>query len=148
MIYTLLLDAYAENTLKMFGELDEVVNDIVNLAMSEELFSFKDVTSCAPETYTRRRNIEITNEEYNTLIATVGIKSATYSLRRLVYWFIENEMYEIAGWKPKRPYVNEDKINFNRHKTNALHSIQQLLKYSTNKKLLQIIKELQEINYD
>jgi hypothetical protein len=42
----------------------------------------------------------------------MGAKSSRISLRRLLYWFVEEEVYELIGWEMTEEYrdPNENRI--------------------------------------
>ena len=86
--------------LKEFGNLSFVVNKI--LERVEDGTLELENKPAAPDRYgASRYNIDITNEYYLSLIATYSVNSPKISLRRLLYWFVENEIYEELDWKIK-----------------------------------------------
>lgn len=106
MILSVYLSSEIKNILSCYGSLDEVVNKIL-MAGSQGLIDIMEKPP-APEkkggTYYR---INIEEPDYISLIETYGAKSSRISLRRLLYWFVENEIYEELGWEPSEEFVEE-----------------------------------------
>ena len=97
------------DVLKTFGDLNDVVNKILDAA-DEGYIEVEDKPPCRDRDGCDRYNIDIHNENYLELLRIHGVKSKQISLRRLLYWFVENEIYEELGWTT-RPYIT--KANFN-----------------------------------
>lgn len=78
--------------------LDDVVNKI--LAYGEQgLFDIENKPPVGAKTGGKRCKINVTNQHYIDLLATLGEKSNHISLRRLLHWFVEEEIYEECGWE-------------------------------------------------
>lgn len=108
MIYSIYLHKEIAETLMCYGDLSEVVNRILNLA-EEGAYDIIDLPSCQPRDGATRYNIDVTSEYYNSLVATFPANSARISLRRLLYWFVEQEMYDQLEWVPNAAYESSDK---------------------------------------
>lgn len=94
-------------TMKQFGTPSEVANKI--LAAGEEWYF--DMENCpAYETSCRnvRTPLTITNQYYEELLCTRGEHSNKLSLRRIISYFIYNELYNELGWEPvgSKPETN------------------------------------------
>lgn len=77
--------------------LDDVVNKI--LAYGEQgLFDLEEKPPVGAKTGGKYCTINITNQHYIDMVATLGLKNNTISLRRLLHWFVEEEIYEECGW--------------------------------------------------
>ena len=87
------------DVLKCLGpSLDDVVNKI--LAYGEQgLFDIENKPPVGTKIGGKHCTVNITNQHYLDLIATVGEKNNTISLRRLLHWFVEEEIYEECGWE-------------------------------------------------
>ena len=129
-----------------YGKLDDVVNKVLEEGMSGS-FDIMNCPKLPPRTGARRFEVDVTNEEYIELLNLYPHNSTKISLRRLLYWFVENEMYEVLGWEQKNDYV--DKRDMKRQK--LLKRIRQQLEslllitddYEKVESAINIIKELE-----
>lgn len=100
MEYNIYIHRYVRDILSQFGDINTVVNHIVDEGMRGK-FNIYALDKAPPRTtgdmcqYT----ITILNKEYNELVQTHGNRSSTVSLRRIIYHFVDNELYEELGWK-------------------------------------------------
>lgn len=87
------------DVLKCLGpSLDDVVNQI--LAYGEQgLFDIENKPPVGEKSDGKRCTINITNQHYIDMVATLGEKNNNISLRRLLHWFVEEEIYEECGWE-------------------------------------------------
>ncbi len=87
------------DVLKCLGpSLDDVVNQI--LAYGEQgLFDLENKPPVGTRTDGKHCTINVTNQHYIDLVATLGEKNNNISLRRLLHWFVEEEIYEECGWE-------------------------------------------------
>ena len=113
MVISIYLHKEIANTLKTFGTLEEVVNKIL-IAGAEGNYDITDKPNCVSREGARRYEINITEPEYLELLKTFPINSSRISLRRLLYWFVENEIYVDLNWIPVNNYINEGKIVINK----------------------------------
>ena len=90
--------------LKCFGTLDEVVNKILDTASAGE-FEVENKPQVVERSGAKRYNVDVQNEDYLQLYR-IRRNSPSISLRRLLYWFVENEMYDYLGWEVKSKYVD------------------------------------------
>ena len=93
--------------LSCFGNIDEVVNKILD-AGSQGLIDIMQKPVAPEKKGGRYYNINVVNEEYISLVETYGLKSSKISLRRLLYWFVENEIYNELGWETTAQYVDTE----------------------------------------
>ena len=107
MILSLYLHNDVIDTLQSFGELDDVVNKILD-ECSVGSFDFTNKPNCRERDGARRINVNITNEDYLIALNTYGVKSKHVSLRRLLYWFVENEIYCDLAWEQVNAYKDSD----------------------------------------
>lgn len=108
MIFSVYLHAPIAETLKCYGELSKVVNDILDCA-EQGIFDVVDMPKCPARDGASRYDIDVTSEYYMTLVETFPPNSPRISLRRLLYWFVEQEMYEVLEWTPTFEYVSKAK---------------------------------------
>lgn len=99
----------AVDILYCFGDINTVVNKII-----DELYARNvDIESCCKEpapnqSGCRHYQIVINNADYNALRAAYPAKSYKVSLRRIINWFVVNEMYFEWGWEPIREYTSNE----------------------------------------
>lgn len=99
--------------LKCYGDLSDVVNRILDAA-SEGHFSVMDKPVIPNRDGAKRFDVDVTNEEYLELVKLYPPNSVKISLRRLLYWFAENEMYDFLGWEVVANYKDNRTIQFER----------------------------------
>lgn len=92
MVVTVRLHEDYYNMLRAFGELNDVVNTILNHCSAGDI-SCMDKPQAPSLVGTARYEIDITNEDYVKLLKTYGQRSQRISLRRLLYWFVDMEVY-------------------------------------------------------
>lgn len=92
--------------LKCFGDLDTVINDILEAGSKGE-FEIMDKPAAPDRDGARRIDVNVVNKDYIHLMRQFGPQSRRVSLRRLLYWFVENEVYELLGWVPEADYVTD-----------------------------------------
>ena len=102
MLMSVYLHDEIASVLKCYGNLSDVVNKVLDAA-SAGAFDFEDKPEAPNRSGARRYDIDITNEDYIELHRMYR-NSPKISLRRLLYWFVENEMYEILEWQVVNPY--------------------------------------------
>lgn len=109
MEYNIYVHRYIRDILSQFGDINTVVNHIVDEGMRGK-FNIYALDKAPPRTtgdmcqYT----ITILNKEYNELVMTHGNRSSTVSLRRIIYHFVDNELYEELGWDVTDPQPKLD----------------------------------------
>lgn len=113
MVLSVYLHKDRADVLKTFGTLDEVVNRILD-ACDEGAFDIEGKPECEPRDGAARYNIKITNESYINMLQSFGVKSKRISLRRLLYWFVDNEVYDELGWETVNEYVDSSSIKINK----------------------------------
>ena len=97
MKFSVYLHSHIVDTLRTYGRLDDVVNAMLDEA-DNGMFNVIDKPNCESRDGASRYSIEITNESYIALVESYPTNSSRVSLRRLIYWFVENEIYEECGW--------------------------------------------------
>lgn len=93
--------------LRAFGDLSEVINKILDAA-DAGAFDIMDKPPCGNREKASRYNVNITNETYLSLLNEYGPTSPRISLRKLLYWFVDNEIYEELGWTQTNAYVDKN----------------------------------------
>ena len=98
MVVSLYLDEQTAIVLRTFGTINDTVNRIIDAGMSGA-FDIFDKPVAPPREECRRYEVSIANKEYISLISMYPDKSPKTSLRRLVTWFVDNELYVDLEWK-------------------------------------------------
>ena len=109
MKFSIYLHKPIADTLKCYGDLSEITNKILSLG-EQGLIILTDKPNVPDRQGATRYDIEVTNESYLSLVKSYPINSCRVSLRRLLYWFVENELYNEFGWKIVNSYVDTDKL--------------------------------------
>lgn len=87
----------------MFGDLDDVIGRMI-VDLDTAGYSWTDKPMCPGRQGASRYNVTIDNPDYESLVGRYPANSPNTSLRRLVYWFVDNEIYDELGWEPTRRY--------------------------------------------
>lgn len=93
--------------------------DVINRAIDDCLANGIDVCNKPPapeRTDARRITVDIHNNEYLELLAAYPSNSSIPSLRRFVYWFVEEEIYDQLNWV----IVNNYKTSTNKKLARAI----------------------------
>lgn len=125
--------------LKLFGDLTDVINKIVN-----EYIDSCDLSSLpqAPEkTDATKYVIDIDNETYSALVESYGPTSSKCSIRRLIYYFVEGEMY--SGWPIVSEYKDE-RIEYVSKRVKELKYICKRIKSKCESDELDITQKIEE----
>ena len=108
MIFSIYLHKHIAETLMCYGSLSGVVNKILETS-EQGIFDVVDMPKCESREGATRYLINVTNETYLSLVEAFPPNSPRISLRRLLYWFVEQEMFDVLEWVPVAEYVSKDK---------------------------------------
>ena len=98
--YNVYLHKYVRDILSQFGDVNAVVNHIVDEAMAGRINLYGlDKAPARSSGDMCQYTFTIANEQYNELVDAHGPRSSLVSLRRIIYTFVDNEMYVDLGWK-------------------------------------------------
>ena len=135
--------------LRCYGDINTVVNRILDEA-SAGAFDVMDKPNVPSRAGARRFDVDITNRDYLELLYTYPQNSCRISLRRLLYWFVENEMYEILDWQVTDDYRDKDfdkrnrLVKSTRQMLERLHRICNGNDKDLTEQALNLIKELEK----
>lgn len=135
------------DVLKTFGNLNDVVDRILK-AYDEGFIDIEDRPVCEPRDGAGRYDIEIYNENYLQMLQLYGVKSKRISLRRILYWFVDNEIYNDLGWEPINDYIDKVDAKINKQVERVISELDKLivLMYQYNRKVaVSTIEETREI---
>lgn len=113
------------DVLKTYGKLDDVVNSMLDAADEGE-FEIENKPECRPREGAGRYDVNVTNATYLSLLNTYGVKSKAISLRRLIYWFVENEIFNEIGWETVNDFVDRDTLKWNKQIDKVLNELERL----------------------
>lgn len=153
MVITVYLHDEILTALQHFGTLEEVANRIVDAAVNG-VFDSESLEKCPPAgTNTRKYTVNITNREYIEHRNMLGAKSSKVSLRRMLYHFVNNELYFDLGWQVVNNKVGTIKdardAKFNLLLAKVLDGLSSLYKLAKEEELVYVttaIKELRNLN--
>ena len=120
MEFSIYLHDYVIDILHYFGNIEDVINKMLTDLMAAGI----DITNKPKPPKrddARRITVRITNAEYLDLITIFSINSPTVSLRRLIYWFVDNGVYSDLNWAANSYNVHKDT-----HLDNAMNKIQSI----------------------
>ena len=106
MLMSIYLSDEIADVLKCFGELSEVTNRILK-AGSDGVIDIMHKPKIPDKKGGQYYKIIIEDPDYLELLDTFGPKSSVISIRRLLYWFVENGIYEELEWEPKETYESK-----------------------------------------
>lgn len=105
MLVSVYLSDDVKDILSCYGNLNDVVNKILE-AGAQGVIDIMCKPTAPDKTGGHYYAIYVKEPNYIELIETYGTKSSKVSLRRLLYWFVENEIYAELGWEPNEIFVN------------------------------------------
>lgn len=149
MLISVYLHKNIVDTLRCYGELSEVVNRILD-ASEEGIFDLTDMPKCRSREGALRFEVNVTNETYLCLLNNYPVNSPRISLRRILYWFVEEEMYDILQWEAVNEYQDRDKERILKRIGGIESSVQRLSKCVNGKErtylstVLNTLMELKE----
>lgn len=129
MQYKVYLHRQIIDILSMYGDLSDVVNKILSYVEEGEI-NIETLPSAPSRDKAYQVTIDITNEYYLSLLTKYSIYSGKNSLRRLLYWFVENEKYDEYNFVKINDFVNSAIKKPLNHIKQAEEHITKLLSYN------------------
>ena len=133
--------------LLLFGTIDEVVQKALVLVEKGEI----DLESCPyVQQFGKLKHIVVTidNPYYESLRALYGATSPKASINRLLYYIVDNEIYEACGWKQVNKYNAENEAKIEGYKSTILHNINKLSKMLTRTEQQDKLKQAYDLISD
>ena len=103
MRFSIYLSNDVIDILQCYGTISDVTNKILECG-AEGMFDIMDKPTPPPKQNGKQVIIDVIEPNYLDLIEMYSIKSSRISIRRLLYWFVENEMYAELGWEGVQKY--------------------------------------------
>lgn len=129
MIQSIYLHREIVDVLRCYGTLDEVVNRILQEG-AEGKFDLMYKPACPGREHAGRYDIDINEPNYLELLSQYGPYSSKISIRRLIYWFVENELYEEFEWEPINNFENSQSKLCKKKLNIALSELEKCKKYA------------------
>ena len=107
MKFSIYLSNDVKDILECYGTINDVVNKILECG-AEGLFDIMDKPTPPPKENGKQIIIDVIEPNYLELVEMYGTKSSRISLRRLLYWFVDNEMYVELGWEGTQKYKDSN----------------------------------------
>lgn len=107
MKFSIYLSNDVKDILECYGPINDVVNKILECG-AEGLFDIMDKPTPPPKENGKQIIIDVIEPNYLELVEMYGTKSSRISLRRLLYWFVDNEMYIELGWEGTQKYKDSN----------------------------------------
>lgn len=143
MILSVYLHRDRVDILKMFGNLSDVINKILD-ASDEGHFDIGDKPEAPSREGAGRYNINVTNENYIQMLNMFGIKNKKISLRKLIYWFVDNEIYVDLDWEQINDYIDDKDLKCNKQVDKILNELDKLSFIVKNDGVISHAKDLIE----
>lgn len=126
MKQSLYLHSDISDVLKSYcGTIERAIDDILTEYDLGNI-DIENCPQCRPREGANRFNVNITNKTYLQMVELYGVKSKRISIRRLLYWFVEYEIYDELGWQPKENFVDNVTKRKDRLITNILSDLTKL----------------------
>ena len=120
------------DVLRCYGDLEDVINRLLSEVDP------MDYPKCEPRNGAGRYVVNIIEPNYLELLSMYGPFSSKISIRRLLYWFVDNEIYDELGWEPCNEYVDKSKEMFNTKLANAISELQKAKRYTDQNNIEQL----------
>lgn len=144
MQFSIYLHKPIAETLMCYGDLSDVVNKILD-ASEQGAFDIIDRPRCPARDGATRYVIDVKSEYYLSMLENFPINSPRISLRRILYWFVENEMYDELEWEVTLEYHNKEKEKMLKKLSNIISEFSKLsLKFNSEEKDFTFEKGLKE----
>ena len=143
MIHRIYLHEEIINTLSVFGDLSAVTERIILQALDNDI-DIERLPKAGDRTGAIRKSIDIIHSGILDYLESIYYTNHTPKspIRNLLYWFVNEEIYNEWSWTAEKDFVEKDKS-----RTLYIRTCEKLLYYLTNEKLeraMNILKDLLE----
>lgn len=124
------------NVLTQFGTLDQVVDKAIN-AIEAGSIDLDLVPACPPLTGTHKYIVTVDNLFYDDLVQIYGSHSNRISMRRILYYIVDSELYNTLHWELVRNTSPTSKRS--KRIDNLLYEMAKVINSETDKDRLKIL---------
>lgn len=124
------------NVLTQFGTLDQVVDKAIN-AIEAGSIDLDCIPACPPLTGTHKYIVTVDNLFYDDLVQIYGSHSNRISMRRILYYIVDSELYSTLHWEPVRNTSPASKHS--KRINNLLYEMAKVINSETDKDRLKIL---------
>lgn len=96
------------DVLTQFGTLNEVVDKVIN-EIEAGTINIDELPRCPDLSGTHKYIVTIDNPFYDDLVQIYGSHSNKISMRRILYYVVDNELYLQFRWKQMRLHIEQSK---------------------------------------
>lgn len=121
------------NTLKCFGDITNVINNVIRSSLELDSL-YEDKLPAAPNRTSAKRIDVYIEEELLEALSNVRI-------RPLLYWFVENEIYNELNWEMLHEYGESDKLKLTHQFDKTINELSKLNKLCNNR-LKQVVDDV------
>ena len=148
MLKRIILPIETISILEQYGDIDTVVNKILDLAEQELVPLFDLPPSSSNEIKVRKISVHIYNKWYINVILAGKFN---ISLRRMIQYFVDNELFNEFNWqivKRDRDAIRVNISNAQTHLVNAAQIAYTNKNYELYSSLTKIVTSLSDISED
>ena len=124
------------NVLTQFGTLDQVVDKAIN-AIEAGSIDLDCIPACPPLTGTHKYIVTVDNLFYDDLVQIYGSHSNLISMRRIIYYIVDSELYNTLRWEPVQSVSPASKRS--KRIDNLLYEMAKVINSETDKDRLKIL---------
>lgn len=99
--YSVYLHQDVIDVLECFGRIGDVLTKMMKALVQTDLLNGETLGTAPPREDARRIEFFVDDD---TVLQLTGLP-----LRQIIYWFVENEVYDQLGWEPIRQYREREK---------------------------------------
>lgn len=133
--YSVYLHQDVIDVLECFGRIGDVLTKMMKTLVQTDLLDGETLGTAPPREDARRIEFFVDDD---TVMQLTGLP-----LRQIIYWFVENEVYDQLGWKPIREYREREKTRIVNGFDRALSELSKL-NFLVNNSLQDVINTLEE----
>ena len=123
--------------LTCYGDLNTVINRILREAAAGKFDVMHKPPAPSRETASRY-DITITEPSYLELLDVYGPHSSKISIRRVIYWFVDNEMYDEFEWEQIQVFQDKHKQLLLKKLQYAISELEKAKRYCTDSLTIQL----------
>lgn len=145
MLMSVYLHQEYHDYLSCYGDINDVTNRILDGMRDMDVESIPNAPS---RNGAKRLNINVTNEHYLEELSARPINSPLYSLRKILYYAVDNELPAAWGWKVTNDYRNKKEDRIRKHLDYAISNLthaQLLMSFEIYEQMQDILEQIKYI---